>query len=360
MARYVALLCGEIGGARRACAARGLLLPEMIDTVYLGGGTPSLLSAEQMRAVFGAIRGEFAVSVDAEMTMEAAPGQIGEAALEAAQRLGVNRVSLGVQSFSDREAQAVGRTHTGESCLAEIRRLQEQGIASVGVDLIAGLPYQTAESWERSLETAVGCGLAHLSVYMLEVDEESRLGREILGGGARMHAPAVPDDDLVAEMYEAGCDRLARAGYPQYEISNFAAGGFRSRHNQKYWTRQPYLGLGLDAHSMLQTPEGGAARWANPDDLLAYDGAGPGQAQRLSQREVFEEIVFLTLRLNDGLAPEALAEFPAAWVREVSDGVKLLESEGLVENSRDRWRLTSRGRLLSSEVFGELLAGVAA
>ena len=257
---YVTRLCAEIDGARVRAEQMGAELPEVVDTVYLGGGTPSLLEPRQIEAVFAALRRNFAVTSDAEITLEAAPGQIANEVLAAAQRLGVNRVSLGVQSFVDRECSAVGRLHTGEQCVAEVRRLRAAGVAEVGVDLIAGLPYQTAESWEHSLGVATELGaegaLTHLSVYLLEVDEDSRLGLEVIAGGQRFHAHGVPREEIAAELYEQACARLESTGFAQYEISNFAAREHRSRHNVKYWKREPYVGFGLDAHSMLRTANG--------------------------------------------------------------------------------------------------------
>ena len=356
--RYLALLAAEMRGTRRAAAAHGVVLPEPIDTVYFGGGTPSSLEPEQLASIFRTLREEFAVAKDAEVTLEAAPGQIADSLLGTALACGVNRVSLGVQSFADREAQAVGRSHTEVSCLAEIARLQRAGVANVGADLIAGLPYQTEASWKRSLEIGMGCGLSHLSVYMLEVDAESRLGREVLGGGARLHAPAVPSDDLTADFYEQACERLPTAGYAQYEISNFAAAGCRSKHNMRYWLRQPYLGFGLDAHSMLLAGDGSVLRWANADELETYDGRSHlGNAEPASTREVFEETVFLGLRLVEGLPWASLEGHPRAWVAELRGAAAMLSREGLLTSDEEGLALTSRGRLVSSEVFGELLAG---
>lgn len=293
--------------------------------------------------------------------MEAAPGQIGDGLLQSALRLGINRVSLGVQTFADAEAQAVGRSHTEASCVAEFARLRAAGVRNLGVDLIAGLPMQTEQSWARSVEVATGCGLDHLSVYMLEIDEESRLGREVLGGGARLQAPSVPADDLIAAMYEVACEQLPARGFAQYEISNFAREGARSRHNTKYWQRQPYVGFGLDAHSMAEGPGGAARRWAKADDLAGYDGRSEtGAAEPVTQRQEFEETVFLGLRMVEGLRQEALTAFPAGWQREFADGAAYLRQAGLLETDDLGWRLTQRGRMLSSEVFGELLAGVAA
>ncbi len=365
LAAYVEQLCGEIAAARAIAAEVGGVLPRAVDSVYFGGGTPSLMTAAQMAQVFAALRGEFEIADDAELTLEAAPGQIGDAVLEAALGCGVNRVSLGVQSFIDRECAAVGRTHTGGDCLREFARLRAAGVASVGADLIAGLPYQTEASWRESLRLAVEAGmrgeLDHLSVYMLEVDEESRLGREVLLGGQRFHAGHVVSEELTARLYEIACEELPEAGFEQYEISNFARAGFRSRHNRKYWDRKPYLGLGLDAHSMLRTAGGGVVRFANPDELDAY--AGPSSRREITPvgvREAFEETVFLGLRLSDGLADARLREFSRGWVEEFSACAEEMVRGGMMWRSDHAWGLTLRGRMVSSEVFGELLAGVAA
>ena len=182
---------------------------------------------------------------------------------------GVNRVSLGVQSFVDKESSSVGRLHTRAITLDDIARLRAAGIGNISIDLIAGLPHQTAESWEFSLSETLATGVPHVSVYMLEVDEDSRLGNELLAGGSRYHAHFVPDDDLTADLYLAACERLENGGVQQYEISNFARpvthgiGLRNSRHNLKYWTRQPYFGFGVDAHSMLiaSRPNGEPTAW---------------------------------------------------------------------------------------------------
>ncbi len=358
--RYVRLLCDEIRGVREAAAAAGMELPESVDTIYFGGGTPSLLSSDQMQAIFATLKSQFKLAEEAEVTLEAAPGQIDDALLTTALRLGVNRVSLGVQSFVDREAQAVGRSHTEVSCRAEFRRLRDAGVRNLGVDLIAGLPYQTEESWERSLEVAASSDLQHVSVYMLEVDEDSRLGREVLGGGARLHAPAVPSDELMADLYERACEQLPAAGFGQYEISNFARPGYQSKHNLKYWTRQPYVGVGLDAHSMLRMPNGEAIRWANAEELGDYKGrAEIGSAEVVRERAAFEETVFLGLRMNSGLEHASLQAFPDAWVEELDERARELTNADLMRVAEGSRELTGRGRLVSSAVFGELLLGVA-
>jgi len=365
IAEYVTALCEEINAAAKTAARLGAKLPRRVDSVYFGGGTPSLLSPEQLGAIFAALRCGFEVEDGAEITLEAAPGQIAGEVLEAAMRLGVNRVSLGVQSFVDRESAAVGRTHTGDGCVAEIRRLQAAGVREVGADLIAGLPYQTAESWARSLDVATELGsegvLTHLSVYMLEIDEDSRLGREVLGGGLRLHAPKVPGEEMAAELYEQACEALPRGEFEQYEISNFAGVGHQSRHNRKYWERKPYMGFGLDAHSMLLAGDG-AVRFANADELKGYDSASwGGDVVRVGVDEAFEESVFLGLRLNEGLDVSALRErFGRVRVVACEEAVEEMVEGGMMEAREERWFLTLRGRVVSSEVFGRLLTGVGA
>jgi len=345
---YVARLCAEIRSARKVAAEQGLVVPQIVDSVYFGGGTPSLLGADKFAEIFGALHGEFDVATNAEITMECAPGQIAEATLAATMRLGVSRVSLGVQSFVDRESAAVGRLHTGIQCENEIARLKSPGL-DVGFDLICGLPHQTRESWRESLQRALATGAHHVSVYMLEVDEDSRLGRELIGPGVRYGAGMVPDDGVVAEMYLEACEVLAEGGLAQYEISNFAREGHQSRHNRKYWERAPYLGFGLDAHSMLLDEQGRAARFANGDDLDAYLGQDdPVEIERVADAEAFEERVFLGLRLNEGV--------DAALLADVRHAVDEMVQAGLMWSENERFGLTARGRVLSSSVFSELLA----
>ena len=251
MDEYVERLCGEIRRSRRQAGSLGATLPDAVDTVFFGGGTPSLLSPEHFQSIFTALRGEFAVAQDAEITIECAPGQMPEATLERLLALGMSRVSFGVQSFVDQESRAVGRLHTGAQCIDEVARMHRSGIDRVNVDLIAGLPHQTRESWRYSLQQAVQTEASHVSVYMLEVDEDSRLGRELIGEGVRYGAGLVPEELQIASMYTEACESLSEAGIAQYEISNFSRKGEESRHNLKYWHRDPYLGFGLDAHSML-------------------------------------------------------------------------------------------------------------
>ncbi len=376
MDAYVDRVCAEMRGVRGMVAGfgevelAGVELRGRVDSVYLGGGTPSLLSAEQVRRLFAALRGEFAVSGDAEVTLECAPGQLSEETLNEFLRAGVKRVSFGVQSFVDEEAAGVGRLHTRAMCESEIARMRAAGLGNINVDLIAGLPRQTRESWRESLEVAIGSAVPHVSVYMLEVDEDSRLGREMLASGARYGASDAPSEDETAEWYAEACAWLETAGIEQYEISNFARKGFESRHNRKYWRREPYLGFGLDAHSMLRCGVGGV-RWANGDELEAYiasdrkDGlrlvSAKPEVERVGWEQGFEEAMFLGLRMNEGIDLEALrAEFGEGLVVGAMDAVAEIEEAGLIERDGTRLRLTAQGRMVSNEVFGRLLVGAAA
>ncbi|HEV7553366.1 MAG TPA: radical SAM protein, partial [Candidatus Angelobacter sp.] len=199
MGRYVERLTEDMRASHDYAAKMGALIPDAVDSIYLGGGTPSLLPADELKKLFFEVRQEFNVLPKAEITVECAPGTLTEQVIQALVTRGVNRVSLGVQSFVDKEAASVARLHTREKTLDDIARLRKAGISNINVDLIAGLPHQTRASWEYSVEQAIATGVPHVSVYMLEVDEDSRLGRELIAGGTKYHAHFVPNDDLTAE-----------------------------------------------------------------------------------------------------------------------------------------------------------------
>jgi oxygen-independent coproporphyrinogen-3 oxidase len=364
-ARYIDRLIEDLAAAGGWAAQMGVELPRKVDTVYLGGGTPSLLAPELLGRLFAAMRSEFDFDPEAEITVECAPGQLADGMLAALVASGVNRVSLGVQSFIDREAQSSGRLHSRAIVMDDLRRLRAAGIANLNVDLIAGLAGQTFASWEESLDVLIGSGVPHASVYMLEVDEDSRLGREMLAGGARYHAGLVPSDDAIAQMYTRAIERLATAGLAQYEISNFSRPGFASRHNLRYWQRRPYLGLGLDASSMLRaagdetSPEEPpyVLRATTSDDLArSLEGAQPVETTWLSPASQHEEAWFLGLRLNAGIDFHALErEFGRTMVAQALHVVPRLEEAGLLARSAGRVRLTAQGQLLSNDVFQEFL-----
>jgi oxygen-independent coproporphyrinogen-3 oxidase len=367
--RYVERLIEDLGAAGIWAERMGVNLPRRVDTVYLGGGTPSLLEPELLARLFGALRDEFDVEADAEITVECAPGQIADETLAALVAAGVNRVSLGVQSFIDREAHESGRLHSRVVVEEDLRRLRAAGIANLSVDLIAGLAGQTFASWDESVAALVESGVPHASIYMLEVDEDSRLGREMLAGGVRYRAGLVPTDDAIAQMYATGIERLGAAGLAQYEISNFCRPDFKSRHNLRYWERRPYLGLGLDASSMLRAvADDGDLKEASfvlrsttTEDLQGYlKGPEASETSWLSAERQNEEAWFLGLRLNDGVDVAALElEFGVAMVGPAMEVVGRLVEDGLVESDGMKVRLTARGRMLSNDVFQEFLGAVA-
>jgi oxygen-independent coproporphyrinogen III oxidase len=354
--QYVARVCRDIRSVRKRLA--GAAIPETVDSIYLGGGTPSVLSPALVQELAHTLRQEFVISPGAEITLECAPGQLDEPALAAMLALGVNRISFGVQSLVDREAAATGRFHTRAIVLRDLERVRAAGVRHLSIDLIAGMPHQTAASWQESLDVLAATEVEHASVYMLEIDEDSRLGRELLAGGSRYHAQAVPNEELTADLYENAIAFLEARGMHQYEISNFARGAGEARHNLRYWRRQPYLGFGLDAHSMVHTAGGSALRFNTTAVLAEYLTSDLLQEVReLSRSEELEEAWFLGLRLRTGVKWQALAmefggdrvEIFHPVVRELCRLELLTEEQGFV-------RLTRRGMLFSNDVFARFLA----
>ena len=357
--RYVDRVCADVATAPHLANEMGGELDDEVDSIYLGGGTPTVLDPAQLQRIFDAVRNQFSVSPDAEVTVECAPGTLAPEVLQGLLRCGVNRVSLGVQSFVDIEAAAVGRLHKRATVLDDIASLRAVGINDINIDLIAGLPHQTAETWQESLAETLATGASHVSVYMLEVDEDSRLGRELIAGGTRYHAHFVPDEDATADFYLAACESLEANGIAQYEISNFAHPGSESRHNLKYWTRQPYFGFGVDAHSMLQsaTSEPESVRFATADVLEKYVADSAVQRTVVTHAAALEERFFLGLRLNRGIdLSDVAADFGHPVVNNLLTTVNELVGDGLLQRDGNRIRLTSRGRLLSNDVFQSFLA----
>jgi len=318
--------------------------PWQPETVYLGGGTPSLMGESELAAVLGSLPG----APWDECTMETAPGSLDATRVRVWKRLGINRVSLGVQSFVEKELRQTGRRHTAEIVAAECELLRAEGISNFNIDLIAGLPHQDARSWEESLDWVRRIHPPHASVYMLEVDEDSRLGLEILGAGGRYGAGAIPPEDTVVSNYLRAVDVFRAMSIPRYEISNFAQPGGESRHNLKYWRMEPYLGFGVDAHSCSN-----GCRWGNVDELGRYlsaveGGESPATGHMLVRQT--EERFLLGLRLDEGLycPPESLDAGLQA-------SVEKWIGQGLLQQSGDRLHFTSRGVLLSNEVFADFL-----
>ena len=327
-ARYLEALRGEI--AKHHWAWR----PE---TVYLGGGTPSAMDPAALASVLSLIPGR----PWQEATIEAAPGIITAEIAHTWTDAGIDRVSLGVQSFVQPEIARTGRKHTAQTVAAEMSRLRAAGIRKINIDLIAGLSGQTVATWQESLDWIARLAPDHVSVYMLEIDEDSRLGREILAGGARYGAADRPSADLTADLYEAAVDRLAALGLRRYEISNFALPGHESRHNMKYWLLEPYAGFGSDAHSF-----DGRLRWQNPESVQEYLGAWQPVCVETNP---LEERFFVGLRLAQGIRPE-----PREWLH-FREPIGRFIAQGLLESDDGRLRLTNRGVMLSNEVFQEFL-----
>jgi len=356
--RYVDRVCADIHTTLETATQMGGRLEPEADSLYLGGGTPTVLDCQQLERLFVTVRQNFSLLTEAEVTVECAPGTLTAAVLETLVKCGVNRVSLGVQSFVDQEAASVGRLHKKHTVVEDIARLRGAGISNINVDLIAGLPHQTAESWKVSVESVIALGVPHVSVYMLEVDEDSRLGRELIAGGTKYHAHFVPDEELTADLYENACERFNAAGLAQYEISNFARAGLESRHNLKYWTRQPYLGFGVDAHSMLAAARDDleAVRFSTPDSLEGYVSGKELNRTEISRQAALEESFFLGLRLTEGVDLAACRErFGEAEIDALSVVISELAGAGLIECEDDFLKLTHRGRLLSNEVFERFL-----
>ncbi|MCC6262416.1 MAG: radical SAM family heme chaperone HemW [Bryobacterales bacterium] len=314
--------------------------PFLPETVYIGGGTPSLLRPEELARIVESIPGR----PWREFTMEAAPGSLQPQWVNEWVRLGVNRVSLGVQSFVEKELRQTGRRHNARTVAEDCELLRRAGIGNFNLDLIAGLPFQTEESWEESLAWLDRLQPPHASIYMLEVDEDSRLGLEILGQGSRYGAGAVaPDEDITAR-YERAATFLGDLGIPRYEISNFARPGFRSLHNLKYWRMEPYLGFGVDAHSF-----DGAMRWGSPEevrDYVTYVRRGAPREVAVEKSRPLEERFLTGLRLDEGL-PVDFAALPEALRSRIETAI---DHQLLVWNGKVL-RFSSRGILVSNEVF---------
>lgn len=333
------------------------LLGLPVDTLYVGGGTPPLLGTERLRAVLGALSGRLNLSGLREFTVEVTPGSAHDDFLEAARAFGVNRLSIGAQSFDDRELRAVGRLHSAGETRELVSRARRAGYKNLNLDLIAGLPHQTMGSWLASLRAVLELRPEHLSIYLFEIDEKSRLGREVLSEGARYHAAEVPGEEFMAGAYEKAREVLAGEGYRQYEISNFALPGCESRHNRKYWRLEPYVGLGAGAHCF-----DGACRWVNEEAVEHYESrlernnSPIAQIRRLTPEEQVEEFFFLGLRQQEGIdLRSAFDRWGRARVSPWLVKISTLAHEGWLEREAAWVRLPSRAYLVSNEIFQEFL-----
>lgn len=339
--RYVCGLINEIRPSRYAC--------ETVDTIYFGGGTPSLLAPSQIDRILAALYDNFTIAAETEITLEINPGSATPEKLRAFRSLGVNRASFGAQTFDDAELAKLGRSHNTADALRTFTDLRDAGFANVSFDLIAGLPGQTLDGWKRNIKQALDLAPEHLSFYLLEVHSGTPLAEHIRRG-----IQPQADDDLAGVMYEWMIEQATAAGYDHYEISNLCRPGFHSRHNVKYWTAAPYYGFGCSAHSY----DGDTRRWSNHRDVLKYvemveSGASPVlEEQQLSQTEVRAEALFLGMRLMQGVDLRRYRDSFGVDLRdEHADDLDRFCKAGLVEFDGDLIRLTRSGALLSNEVF---------
>jgi oxygen-independent coproporphyrinogen-3 oxidase len=339
--RYVRGLIQEIRSSRYA--------GENVDTIYFGGGTPSLLAAAQLDHILASLHERFKVAADVEITLEINPGSATPEKLRAFRSLGINRASFGAQTFDDAELAKLGRSHNSADALRTFADLRQAGFPNVSFDLIAGLPGQTLPVWQRNIKQALALAPEHLSFYLLEVHSGTPLAEHIRRG-----IQPQPDEDLAAVMYEWMLEQAAAAGYEHYEISNLCRPGFHSRHNVKYWTAAPYYGFGCSAHSY----DGDTRRWSNHRDVSKYiemveSGASPVvEEQQLTETDVRAEAVFLGMRMMEGVDLRRYRESFGVDLRdEHADDLERFCKAGLVELDGDLIRLTRTGALLSNEVF---------
>jgi putative oxygen-independent coproporphyrinogen III oxidase len=331
---YTTALVREIGAA-----AGG-----EVDSIYLGGGTPSRTSLANLSRAFDAIRARFALAPDAEISMEANPEDVTPASVEAWRALGVNRLSIGVQSFHDGELAAISRIHDRARALEAVRVAVAAGVRT-NLDLMLGLPQQTAESFRETLDTAIDLGAGHLSLYMLDLEEKTPLQVQVARGRV-----ALPEDDLVADLYIEAIEHLAGRGLAQYEISNFARFGEECRHNLRYWSRGEYFGFGMGAHSFI-----GGQRFANTRDIRRYIETAPDArdfSEELGAGEVRRETIFLQLRQTRGMCYEELVELCG------QEGIEWTErglQDGWLEKvGEERVAFTPNGFLQSNDFISQL------
>jgi len=346
--RYVNALCREISDFKFQISNSEDRKPKtknQIETIYLGGGTPSLLSPAQLEKILETIYKKFPVESEIELTMEMNPATMTPETVKAYRNLGVNRASFGAQTFDDTELKRLGRRHTAKDVRETVELLRKAGFTNVSFDLIAGLPRQTLKDWERNLTEALELNPEHLSLYLLEVHEGTPLAEQI-----RSKRQPVPDEDLSAEMYEMMIEKTAEKGFVQYEISNFSQPDFESKHNSKYWLCEPVFAFGVSAHSF-----DGNRRSSNERDTNKYVSLIEKNESAVVYTEEIDlasEFVFLGLRMMQGVDLAGVKKrFGVDLLSKYAEDLERLESLGLIEIAEDRLRLTGKGALFSNEVF---------
>lgn len=348
---YVDLLLDEMRLAARDCSPA-----KPLESVYFGGGTPSLLSPGHVERIIHGAKQTFGLAEDAEITLEANPGTVDFQRLAGFRAAGVNRLSLGLQSFDGTMLAVLGRIHTAEQARDAFSAARRAGFRDIGIDLIHSLPGQTVEMWRKELEQALLIAPEHISAYGLTVEAGTPFAERYDDAGGLL-----PDEDASAEMFELAHSVLTAAGYEHYEIANYARPGHRSRHNSGYWQRDGYLGLGAGAHSFLRDRDYGI-RFGNAADLEEYSATiHQGQLPRrdvtvLTRGDAMAEFMFLGLRLAEGVEFDAFErEFGVAPAQLYGPLFRELVSMGLLETDDGRARLTLRGWLLSNQVLARFL-----
>ncbi|MDD6160970.1 MAG: radical SAM family heme chaperone HemW [Oscillospiraceae bacterium] len=330
--------CGDLAGK------------EVVDSVYIGGGTPSWYGAQRICALLSAVGRRFRLSRDAEITMEANPDSVMLKDLRKLRRAGVNRISMGAQSAHNSELACIHRPHTFEQVEQAVEAVRKAGIKNLNLDLIYGLPGQTEESWHESVERVLALEPEHLSCYGLTLEEGTPLARRVEAG------EVLPDDDMQAELYLWTVERLRQAGYLQYEVSNFARMGFQSRHNLKYWMGMPYMGIGVAAHSDF-----GGCRYSYVSDVEGYirgvleGGELLDSSERIPERERGSEYLMLRLRTVHGIEQWEYRRTYFMNFDPIAARLQEYEQRGWAECSGGRWHFTPEGFLLSNRLIGELL-----
>ncbi|MCD7803968.1 MAG: radical SAM family heme chaperone HemW [Oscillospiraceae bacterium] len=312
------------------------------DTVYFGGGTPSLLTPGDVNTVMEAIRSSFNLSPSSEITMEANPSSVTSDSLSGYYRMGVNRLSFGVQSLNDNELRALGRLHDAKTALNAIDMARTADFENISCDLMIGTPYQTIDSLLSSCRQLTSLGIPHISSYMLKIEDGTPYDCNEIRN-------SVADEDTVCDMYLALCDELRTMGYERYEISNFAKTGLRSRHNMKYWTGEDYLGFGPSAHSLFNSK-----RFYVPNDLKTYI-ASEAQPELIEDAEPdrLEEYIMLSLRLSDGMSLEIVNDL-GGNAYAVTEKAKPYADAGFLSLTDNRITLTDKGALVSNSIIFEL------
>ena len=339
--RYVSALCKEISDFRFQISD----FESKIETIYFGGGTPSLLSAKQLEKILDSIHKNFSINKNIEFTLEMNPATVSLEKLRDFKSLGVNRASFGVQTFDDRALKILARGHDADDARKTFELLRESGFDNISFDLIAGLPNQTLEDWEKNLDEALKLNPEHLSLYLLEIHEGTPLAEQI-----RSKRQPQPDEDLAGEMYELMVEKTAEKGFEQYEISNFCQPLRVSKHNSKYWLCEPVIAFGVSAHSF-----DGQKRWANERDTNRYVSLiEEGKSTIIYNEEIdlASEFIFLGLRMMEGIELEEFKmRFGVNLLSKYAEDLERLESLGLIETAENRLRLTKKGALFSNEVF---------